>query len=87
MEQALVQQGISSFLATKATMGKLLAQIFDPHGPIFQMNFNNALNDAYFVTFWLAVTTILLALTLPGRPKVEKSPGNAPEDCDNFVTE
>ena len=87
MEQALIQQGVSSLLATKVAMGKLLAQIFDPHGPIFQMNFNNALNDAYLVTFWLAVATIFLALTLPGRPEVEKRPGNAPEDCDNFVTE
>ena len=42
IEQALVQQGLSAAIATKAVMGKLLAQIFDPHAPIFQMNFNSA---------------------------------------------
>jgi hypothetical protein len=43
------------------------------------MNFNNAINDAYFVTFWLAVATIFLALTLPGRPKMEKGTEEMPE--------
>jgi DHA2 family multidrug resistance protein len=42
IEQALVQQGLSAAIAAKAVMGKLLAQIFDPHAPIFQMNFNSA---------------------------------------------
>ena len=72
IEQGLVQHGLSAAVAAKAAMGQLLVQIFNPHGPIFQVNFNNALNDAYFVTFWLAVATIFLSLTLPGRPKMEK---------------
>ena len=79
IEQALIQQGMSAAVAAKAAMGKLLAEIFNPHGPIFQMNFNNAINDAYFVTFWLAVATIFLALTLPGRPKMEKGTEEMPE--------
>ncbi len=79
IEQTLIQHGVSSLEAAKAAVGKLLAQIFDPQGPIFQLNFNSALNDAYFVTFWLAVATIFLALTLPGRPKLEKRSENAPE--------
>jgi hypothetical protein len=43
------------------------------------VNFNNAINDAYFVTFWLAVATIFLSLTLPGRPKMEKRTEEVPE--------
>jgi hypothetical protein len=42
IEQALVQQGLSVAIAAKAVMGKLLAQIFDAHTPIFQVNFNSA---------------------------------------------
>jgi hypothetical protein len=60
-------------------MGKLLTQIFDPQGRIFQMIFNSALNDAYLVTFWLAVATIFLTLTLLGRPTLEKRSENASE--------
>lgn len=71
--QALQQHGVPAASAAKAAMGQLIGQIFDPHGPIFQHNFNAGLNDAYLVTFWLAVATIFLAFTLPGRPKAEQS--------------
>jgi hypothetical protein len=64
-------------------MGQLLAQIFNPHGPIFQLNYNNALNDAYFVTFLLAVATIFLLLTLPNRPKAEKRTKEVPEEMES----
>ena len=66
-------------MAAKAAMGKLLTQIFDPQGRIFQMIFNSALNDAYLLTFWLVVATIFLTLTLPGRPTLEKRSENASE--------
>lgn len=68
--QVLMQQGLPSFAAQKAAMGQLIGKIFDPRGPIFQVNFITAINDAYWLTFWLSITTLLLAFTLPGRPKM-----------------
>ncbi|HEU0001349.1 MAG TPA: DHA2 family efflux MFS transporter permease subunit [Ktedonobacteraceae bacterium] len=69
--QALMQQGLPSFAAQKAAMGQLIGTIFNPHGPIFQLNFIAAINDAYWLTFWLSVATLALAFTLPGRSKIE----------------
>ena len=63
--QALQQQGLPALAAQKAAMGQLLGQLIP-------LDFNQALNDAYFVTFWLAVVTILLAFTLPGRSRDEQ---------------
>ncbi len=62
--QTLQQRGVPAFVAPKAAMGQLLGQIIP-------QNFDQSLNDAYFVTFWLAVATIFLAFTLPGRPHQE----------------
>lgn len=75
----LTQQGVPSNVAPNVAMGQILKQIvanvFNPHGPIFQQNFNAGLNDAYIVTFWLAIATLALAFTLPGRPKAEADKG------------
>lgn len=67
MVQQLQQQGLPAATAAKAAMGKLT-------GELFPLNFVHALNDAYFVTFWLAVATIFLAFTLPGRTARERKP-------------
>ncbi len=75
----LTQQGVPSNVAPDAAMGQILKQVvanvFNPHGLIFQQNFTSGLNDAYLLTFWLAVATLVLAFTLPGRPKSEASKG------------
>lgn len=77
--QALTQQGLPAFAAQKAAMGQLIGNIFNPHSPIFQVNFITALNDAYWLTFWLSIATLLLAFTLPGRPKTDKTSGEGEE--------
>jgi len=64
--QTLQQRGVPALVAPNAAMGQLLGQIIP-------QNFNQSLNDAYFVTFWLSVATIFLAFTLPGRPR-QKAP-------------
>ncbi len=70
--QSLQRRGVPAFVAPKAAMGQLLGQ----HIP---QNFNQGLNDAYFITFWLSVATIFLAFTLPGRPPKEAAvKGEAP---------
>ena len=63
--QAFQQQGLPAVAAQKAAMGQLLGQLIP-------LDFNQALNDAYLVTFWLAVVTILLAFTLPGRLRSDR---------------
>ncbi len=65
--QALVQQGVPSFAAPKAALGQMMGEIFNPNGLIFRTHFLQGINDAYQVTFWLAIVTALLAFTLPGR--------------------
>lgn len=67
--QTLIRHGVPPQAAPKAAMGQLMGQIFDPNGPIFRTHFLQGLNDAYLVTFWLSIATILLAFTLPGRVK------------------
>ncbi len=64
--QSLQQRGVPSFVAPKIAFG----QLFGQHVPL---NFTQSLNDAYYVTFWLAVATVILAFTLPGRPPKEAS--------------
>nr|BBH89911.1 MFS transporter [Thermosporothrix sp. COM3] len=50
--------------ATAAATGKVLGT----HMPHYLLQ---AINDAYWLTFWLSIATILLALTLPGAKKRE----------------
>jgi DHA2 family multidrug resistance protein len=72
--QILQQQGLPAVAAQGAAMGQLLSRLVP-------LDFIQALNDAYYVTFWLSVATILLAFTLPGRPrqqKVSDEKGEAP---------
>ena len=69
--QTLQQRGIPASVAPNVAFGQLLAQ----HVPL---NFTQSLNDAYLVTFWLSVVTVLLAFTLPGRPPKEPVVKNEP---------
>ncbi|MDQ2904937.1 MAG: DHA2 family efflux MFS transporter permease subunit [Chloroflexota bacterium] len=62
--QSLQQRGLSSLVAQKAASGQLL-------GPLVPQHFMLGLNDAYLVTFWLAIATALLAFTLPGRVRAK----------------
>lgn len=71
---SLIQQGVPAFAAPKAALGQLMGTIFNPHGLIFRTSFLQGINDAYLVTFWLSIATLLLAFTLPGRPKKAKQP-------------
>ncbi|HLI09268.1 MAG TPA: DHA2 family efflux MFS transporter permease subunit [Ktedonobacteraceae bacterium] len=63
--QSLQQHGLPAAAAQAAAMGQLLAHYIP-------LDFNQALDDAYIVTFWLAVATILLSFTLPGRSRNEQ---------------
>lgn len=92
---SLTQQGVPAAVAPQVAMGQIFKQVvatvFDPRGPIFQQNFSSGLNDAYIVTFWLAIATLVLAFTLPGRPKIKKetgedieTPSQAPVDTEEI---
>jgi DHA2 family multidrug resistance protein len=67
--QSFLQQGLPLSDASKAAMGQVLGEIFQSGGAIFRANFLQGINDAYLLTFWLAVVTLLLAFTLPGRAR------------------
>ena len=56
-------------LAEKAAAGKAIAQIMAQQVPL---NFVTAINDAYWVTFWLSIASAILAFTLPGKPRKTK---------------
>ncbi len=67
--RALELHGLPQTVADKAASGQIL-------GPLFPQHFIQVINDAYMVTFWLAVASILLAFTLPGRVRQQKLPEN-----------
>ncbi|GAC1393963.1 MAG: DHA2 family efflux MFS transporter permease subunit [Ktedonobacteraceae bacterium] len=67
--QGLQQQGLPASVAQQAAFGKAIGQIMAHQ---FPLNFTQSINDAYFVTFWLAIAAAALALTLPGRPHQTK---------------
>ncbi len=69
--QSLIQHGLPMTVAAKAAMGQVLGEIFNPNGLIFRTDFLQGINDAYRVTFWLSIATMLLAFTLPARPRGE----------------
>ncbi len=71
--QTLQQSGLPAGTAREMAMGQLLQQSIP-------QNFIQGLNDAYLVTFYLAVATIFLALTLPGRSR----PGKEIETTDHL---
>ncbi len=73
--QGLQQQGIPAAVAQKEAFGRAVGQIMAHQ---FPLNFTQSINDAYFVTFWLAIAAALLALTLPGRPR--QAPAEAPQE-------
>jgi DHA2 family multidrug resistance protein len=56
-------------VAEKAAAGKAIAQILAQQVPL---NFVSAINDAYWVTFWLSIASAILAFTLPGKPRKTK---------------
>ncbi len=60
--QRLAQQGMPQAVAARAAAGQIL-------GSLFPLHFLQGLNDAYTVTFWLAVASIFLAFTLPTHPR------------------
>jgi DHA2 family multidrug resistance protein len=64
--QQLVQQGLPQATAAKVAAGQIVGELFPRY-------FLQGLNDAYTVTFWLAVAALLLSFTLPRRAGVEKS--------------
>ncbi len=67
--QHLVQQGMPEPAAVRAVAGQIL-------GGLFPLHFLHGLNDAYIVTFWLAVASTLLAFTLPARPRAQQPQSN-----------
>ena len=64
--QSLIQQGTPQAVAQKIAFGKATGQIIAHQ---FPLNFITSINDAYLVTFWLAIIAAVLALALPGRPR------------------
>ena len=59
------QRGLPVVTAQGVATGELLKRFLP-------QDFIQGLNDAYLVTFWLAVAIIFLAFTLPGRPRQGK---------------
>ena len=76
--QGLQQQG----LPAGAAFGKAFSQIMAVQLPL---NFTQSINDAYFVTFWLAIAAALLAFTLPGRPRQQQAEATKQEDAVRTV--
>ena len=72
--QGLQQQG----LPAGAAFGKAFSQIMAIQLPL---NFTQSINDAYFVTFWLAIAAALLAFTLPGRPRQQQAEATKQQDA------
>ncbi|HEY0755567.1 MAG TPA: DHA2 family efflux MFS transporter permease subunit [Ktedonobacteraceae bacterium] len=72
LTQALQQSGLSLAAANQAAAAQLL-------GSAYPQWFVQALNDAYTVTFWMALLTALLALTLPGRVRSRQNVGATEE--------
>jgi DHA2 family multidrug resistance protein len=70
--QSLLQHGVPAPAASKAALGQVLGEVFNPNGPIFRTHLLQGINDAYLVTFWLSFATLLLAFTLPGRARREQ---------------
>ncbi len=64
--QALTQRHLPMQAAVKAATGQII-------GMHFAQNYVSALNDAYYVTFWLALASMFLAFTLPGRPRAKQA--------------
>ncbi len=76
--QGLQQQG----LPAGAAFGKAFSQVMAMQLPL---NFTQSINDAYFVTFWLAIAAALLAFTLPGRPRQQQAEATKQEDAVRTV--
>lgn len=69
---------IPGSVAEKIAAGKAIGQIMAQQVPI---NFVSAINDAYWVTFWLSIASAILAFTLPGRPKkTQEAQQETPEE-------
>ena len=77
--QGLQQQG----LPAGAAFGKAFSQLMAMQLPL---NFTQSINDAYFVTFWLAIAAALLALTLPGRPRQAQTTPMQQQESSPAVT-
>ncbi len=63
--QQLQLHGAPPAVAAKAAAGQILGSLIPQH-------FVLAINDAYYLTFYLALLSVVLAFTLPGRPRKEQ---------------
>ncbi|RAQ97542.1 DHA2 family efflux MFS transporter permease subunit [Thermogemmatispora tikiterensis] len=70
--QVLQMRGLPAAAAQKAAAGQLL-------GSLVPQQFMQSINDAYIVTFWLALAVAVLALTLPGRTRLATARAAAEE--------
>lgn len=70
--QVLQMRGLPAAAAQKAAAGQLL-------GSLVPQQFMQSINDAYLVTFWLALVVAVLALTLPGRTRLATARAAAEE--------
>ncbi|MBE3567155.1 MAG: DHA2 family efflux MFS transporter permease subunit [Thermogemmatispora sp.] len=70
--QVLQMRGLPAAAAQKAAAGQLL-------GSLVPQQFMQSINDAYIVTFWLALAVAVLALTLPGRARLAAARATAEE--------
>nr|BBH93273.1 MFS transporter [Thermogemmatispora argillosa] len=70
--QVLQMRGLPAAAAQKAAAGQLL-------GSLVPQQFMQSINDAYIVTFWLALAIAVLALTLPGRARLAEARAAAEE--------
>ena len=68
---------IPGSVAEKIAAGRAIGQIMAHQVPL---NFVSAINDAYWVTFWLSIASAILAFTLPGRPKKTTEVQGAQQD-------
>lgn len=71
--QQIQQHGAPPAIAAKAAAGQILGVLIPQH-------FVQAINDAYYVTFFLALLSAALAFTLPGRPRKEQTSQDTPQE-------
>jgi len=76
--QGLQQQGTPAAVAQKIALGKAAGQLIAHQ---FPLNFITSINDAYLVTFWLAIIAAVLALALPGRPRQQHAEATQQKDA------
>lgn len=71
--QQIQQHGAPPAIAAKAAAGQILGTLVPQH-------FVQAINDAYYATFYLALLSAVLAFTLPGRPRQQQLENDQPQE-------